>query len=183
MSDTEAVDQVNRPHMIEYYADEIIGRLTDRPYDSAPQLFQYATLGGPCLSKEDAVHLFGGWIIFLRTCRRMNAIRRAMLNDVMGTAPVDLRTWTEQERPSMDPPLQDHRSSRSPHLDGPALWGYEEPGMEEEITRYPAVLDTEEYSHESENDNWPADSDVNMDMEDSGWFQCMGGVFGEGYYG
>ena len=59
MSDTGAVDQEDRQHMLGHYADEIIGRLTGRPHDSAPQLFQHATVGGPCLSQEDVLRLFG----------------------------------------------------------------------------------------------------------------------------
>ena len=112
----------------------------------------------------------------------MNAIRRAVLNDEMDTAPVDLGTWTEQERPSMEPPFRGHRGSWSPHLDSPALWRYEEPGMEEEITRYPAVLDTEECFHESENDNWPDESEVDTDIKGGEWFHGLGGVHGERYY-
>ena len=55
ISDAEAVVQVDRLQMIEYYVDEIIGRLVARPFDSAPQLIQYAKLGGPRLSQKDAL--------------------------------------------------------------------------------------------------------------------------------
>ena len=182
LSDAEAVDQVDRQHMIEYYVDEIIGRLVERPFDSAPQLFQYATMGGPRLSQEGKLHLFGGRIIFLRARRRVNAIRRSVLYDAMDTIPRHLRTWAVRERPSMDPPFRDRRSSRSPHLDSPALWWYEEPDTGEEITRYPAVLDTEVYFHESDNNNWPDESDVDMDAEDSEWFQFTDCVNGERCY-
>ena len=54
--------------------------------------------------------------------------------------------------------------------------------MEEEITRYPAVFDTEGYFHESGNHNWPDESDVDMGTEDSEWFQYVDGVKGERYY-
>ena len=40
VSDTEAVDQVDRQHMIENYVDKIIRRLIERPFDPAPQLSQ-----------------------------------------------------------------------------------------------------------------------------------------------
>ena len=130
---TEAEDQAGRQDTMGYYIDEIIRRLAERPFDSAPQLFQFATRGGACLSQGDVLRLFGGRVIFRQTRRRMNAIRRAVLNDTMDTFPVDLRTWAGGGWPDMDPPFRDHRSYWNPHLDSPSLWRYEEPGLEEEI--------------------------------------------------
>ena len=69
----------------------------------------------------------------------------------------------------MDPPPRDCRSWRRSHLDSPALFRYEMPDMEEEITRYPAVISTEEFVRGSENENWPEDSDA--DMEDGERFR------------
>ena len=50
--DTEAVDQVDRQQMIEFYVGDITGRLVERPFDSAPQRPVFFP-GGPCLSQED----------------------------------------------------------------------------------------------------------------------------------
>ena len=182
ISDTEAEDQVGRQETVEYYVDELPRRVVECLYDSIPQLFQYATRGGPCLSQEDVLHLFGGRIIFRRTRRRMNMIRRAVLTGRMDLAPADLRTWKEWARPEMDPPFQEYRSWWRSHMDSPALFWYEEPGMGEEITRYPAVISTEEYFQESGNENWPDASDAEEDMEDSNWFQFMGGMDEDQFY-
>ena len=107
MSDTEAEDQVGRQGMIKYYVDGLVRGAVERPYDSAPQLLQHMTLAGPCPSQGDVPHLSGGRIIFCRTCRRMNAIRRAALNGEMNLIPADLRTCTGPGEPKMDPPFQD----------------------------------------------------------------------------
>ena len=54
--------------------------------------------------------------------------------------------------------------------------------MDEELTRYPAVISTEEYFQESGNENWPDASDAEEDMEDSNWFQFMGGMDEDQFY-
>ena len=109
----------------------------------------------------------------------MNLIRRAALNGGMSAIPADLRAWAEQQ-PEMDPPFRDYRSWRRPRLDGPALFWREVPDMEEELTRFPAGVNADEYVRESENKNWPEDSDV--DMEDSEWYQFTGGADEEQSY-
>ena len=88
---TQAEDQVDRQDMITYYVDQILRRIAERPYDSISQLLQYAARGGPRRTPADALRLFGGRIIFRRTCRRMSLIRRAALNSEMDAIPADLR--------------------------------------------------------------------------------------------
>ena len=105
---TQAEDQGDRQDMMAHYVDPILRRIVECPYDSIPQLFQYVTQGGPCLSPADVLRLFGGQIIFRQTCRRMSIVRRAALNHEMSAIPIDLRTWTEQDRPAMNPPYRDY---------------------------------------------------------------------------
>ena len=75
--DSDAPDEEDRQGTIEYDVGELLLRIVEYLYDSIPQLFQYIALGGPCLSQEDVLRLFGGRLAFRRTCRRMNIIRRA----------------------------------------------------------------------------------------------------------
>ena len=140
---TQAEDPVGRQDMIKYYTDQVLRRVVGRPNDSIPQLFPHAARGGPCLTPADVLRLFGGRIIFRHMCRRMSLSRRAVLNAELDTIPLDLRTWTTSEPPAMGPPFRDCRDLWCPHLDSPALFWYEASGMEEEICRYPAVLDTD----------------------------------------
>ena len=182
VSYSEAEDQVDRQDKIGYYVDQLLRRVVERPYYSIPQPFQYVTLGGPCITPADVLRLFGGRAIFRRACRRMNIIRRAALNDELDAIPIDLRTWTEWERPEIYPPFRDCGSWWCPHLDSPALFWYEDQGMEEETYRYPAVLDAGEFFQETESENWPEDADTDDDVEESAWLQATGPVDDEQYY-
>ena len=168
VSYTQAEDSEVRQGMIAHYVDQLLRRIAECPYDSIPQLFQYVTRGGPCLCQADVLRLFGGRIIFRRTCQRMSMVRRAVLNGGMDTIPVDLRTWTEQERPVMGPPFRDYRHFWSPHLDSPRLFWYENGDMREEIYRYPAVLETDEFFQETDDESCQTDEAANSSMEESG---------------
>ena len=121
ISYTQAEDSEDRQSMIAYYVDQLLRRIAEYPYDSIPQLFQYVTRGGPCLCPADVLRLFGGRIIFRHTCRRMNSVRRAVLNGEMDTMPVDLRTWVGSERPEIGPPYRGYRHFWCPNLNSPTL--------------------------------------------------------------
>ena len=182
VSYTEAEYTDDRQNMIAYYVDQLIRRITERPYDSIPQLFQYVTRGGPCQSQADVLRLFGGRIIFRQTCRRMNAIRRAVLNGEMGTMPVDLRTWDGPVRPVMDPPYADYRYYWCPVLYSRALFWYATEGMEEEICRYPAVLDTDDFFDETEDISLQTDGATDDDKEESEWFGAINPIQDEFFW-
>ena len=109
ISDDSAPEHAGRQGMIEYYVDELLLRIIDNSLDSTPQMFRHIAQYGPCVRPEQVLHIFGGSIIFRRTCDRMNIIRGAVLRDALDTAPADLRRWTTPERPIMDPPYQDYR--------------------------------------------------------------------------
>ena len=173
---TQAEDPEDRQAMITYYVDQIIGRIVERPYDSIPQLFQYAVRGGPCLTPADVLRLFGGRIIFCRTCRRMNLIRRAALNNEMETIPVNPEIWTGWGQQAEDSPNQDHRDLWCPHLDDPELYWYEVRGMEEEICRYPTVLGTDEFFQETENESDRTDAGRDYSVDSGEWFGVLGPV-------
>ena len=182
MSYTQAETDDTRRDMIAYYVDQLLRRVVECPYDSIPQLFQHVTRGGPCLCPADVLRLFGGRLIFCRTCRRMNVIRRAALNNAMNTAPVDLRTWTGRERPEMDPPFRDYRYFWCPILNSPTLFWYEKENMEEEIYRYPAVLDTDGFFQETENSSQQTDASADDGAEDSDWFEMEGPIDTEHFW-
>ena len=173
VSYTQAEDSEDRRGMIVYYVDQLLRRIAECPYDSIPQLFQHVTRGGPCQCQADVLRLFGGRIIFRHTCRRMNLVRRAVLNGEMDTAPADLRTWTEQERPEMDPPFRDYQYFWCPNLNSPTLFRYVTEDMEEEICRYPVVLYTDELFQETENDSGQMDTSLGDNMDSSEWFGVL----------
>ena len=173
VSYTEAEYSEGRQDMIAYYVDQLLRRIVERPYESIPQLFQYVTRGGPCLCQADVPRLFGGRIIFRRTCRRMNMVRRAVLNGEMDTVPVDLRTWTEQERPEMDPPFTDYRYFWCPVLYSSTLFWYVTENMEEEIYRYPAALDTDEFFQMTEDESGQTDTGLDYNIDSGEWFGVL----------
>ena len=166
-SDSEAPDAEDRQRMIYFSVDELMLRIVEHPYDSALQLFQYVTLGGPCLTQEDVLPLSGGRLVFRRTCRRINLIRRAARRGEMHTIPVDLRRWVELARPEMDPPYRDYVDWRRPHQDSEQMFWRDVPGTEEELARFPAQQDAVEFYGLSEDGSRPSDADG--DTEDDDW--------------
>ena len=73
----------------------------------------------------------------------------------------------------MDSPSQDRRQLWCPHLNSRELFWYEVPGMEEEIFRYPAVLGTDEFFQETENESSQTNSDLYGDTGSGGWFGVL----------
>ena len=106
----------------------------------------------------------------------MNSIRRAVLNGEMDTMPVDLRTWDGPVRPVMDPPYTDYRYYWCPVLYSRTLFWYATDGMEEEIYRYPAVLDTDWFFQEAESESQWTDGNQDNGLEENSWFEAMGPV-------
>lgn len=162
-SDSDAPAAGGRQGTIHDYVDELMLRIADCPYASTPQLFQNVTLGGPCLPREDVLHLVGSRLVSRRTCRRMNLIRSAALRGARGAIPADLRRWVEWGRPEMDPPYRDFMNCWRPRLASEQMSWHDIPGMGGGNTRYLSQQDTDEYFHESPNENWPSDADVDME--------------------
>ena len=165
ISDDSAPDHADRQSMIEYYVDELIIRIIESPLDSIPQLFRHITRFGPCVDPAHVIHIFGGSIIFRRTCERMNLIRDAVLRDALGAAPVDPRLWGGVARHQLAPPFHDFRPWWCPHLYDRDLFWYEgilatHPGVHRDIIRFPVHTDTEDYFHNEEEDCYPTDTDT-----------------------
>ena len=76
----------------------------------------------------------------------------------------------------MDPPFRYCRSSWCPHLDSPTLFWYKAQGMEGEICRYSAALDTDEFFQGAEDESWQTDADLDDSVGDSEWFGAMNPV-------
>ena len=150
--------------MIEYYVDELILRMVESPNDSTPQLFRHISENGPCVEPGHVLHIFGGGIIFRRTCRRLHLIRDAALRDTLARLPIDLARWTGPEQPDLEPPFYDFRDWWCPHIYDRNLFWYEgvlslQPGMYRSIARYPTHTDTDEYFGHAEEDAYPTDSE------------------------
>ena len=46
--------------ILDYYVQEMIGGVQKNPWISTPELVGYITLGGPCITWKNVLHLFGG---------------------------------------------------------------------------------------------------------------------------
>ena len=103
----------------------------------------------------------------------MNVIRRAAPNGEMDTMPVDLRMRTEEGRLEMDPPYRDYQYFWRPNLNSPTLFWYVTENMEEEIYRYPAVLYTDEFFQETENESGQTDTSLDYNMDSGEWFGVL----------
>ena len=157
-SESGAPGKAGRQGTIQYYADELMTRIAEVPYDLIPQLFQYATLGGPRMPREDVLRRLCGGMVFRRASRGTSMNRRATLCGEADAVPVDRRRWAEQGRPEMDPSFRDYRYWWRPHLDCEGMFWRDAPARL--IERFPALIGTDEYFRESENENWPADGDT-----------------------
>ena len=151
--------------MIAYYVDELIARIVESPLDSIPQLFRHVTQYGPCVEPALALRIFGGSIIFRRTCERMNLIRDAVLRDSLGAAPADPRLWGGAARHQLSPPFHDFRPWWCPHIYDRDLFWYEgilatHPGMYRDIIRFPVHNDAEDFFRYEEEDIYPSDSET-----------------------
>ena len=62
------------------------------------------------------------------------------------------------------------------------LFWYEAPGMEEGICRYPAVLDTDEFSQETEDESWQTNESMEASLEESDWFGTMSPINNERFW-
>ena len=112
----------SRQGAINYYVNELLTRLIERPLESIPDLFWYLQQGGPCPEGEDLLHLFGGRQILLRTCRRMNIVRRAVLQGELENLPIDLGNWGGREPRGDGSTRNEFIDWWEPHIDDPKLF-------------------------------------------------------------
>ena len=164
ISDEDAPEPGDRQSMIEYYVDELILQIVENPYDSTPQLFRRISQFGPCVEPEHIIHIFGGGIIFRRTCNRLNLIRDATLRGTLSQIPRDLGSWGGPESPELEPPFHDFRDWWRPHIYDRDLFWFEgvlslQPGRYREIARYPTHTDTDEFFGNMEENGNPTDSE------------------------
>ena len=158
----------SRQGAINYYANELMARLIENPFESIPDPLEFLQRGGPRPDENELIHLFAGRSILLRTCRRMNIIRRAALQGVLESLPIDLGNWGGR-RPLGDGSTRDEYTDwRAPHLDGQDLFWRSIPNMEQDIPRRPTNADADDYFAT------PAD-DRSMETsgESDGWIQML----------
>ena len=161
----------SRQGMTNYYVNELLGRLMEHPYESVPELLQYLQRGGPCPEEENLLRLFGGRPIFIHTCRRMNIVRRAVLQGWIDQLPIGLNAWGGNMNRAGETMEVASIDWWTPHLDEQNLFRHQIPNMEEEIQRYPSYIDTEEYLA-TPSDEQSVDT-VTSDSSSHGWIQML----------
>ena len=169
-SQTAHWTQQGRQSITNYYVNEIMTRLVEHPYASVPDLFQYMQMGGPYMGEEELLDLFGGRDMLVRTCRRMNIIRRAVLNGELGNLPVDLGNWRGGEPRGTGRERNEYIDWWTPHLEGGDVFWYTMEGMENEIIRYPSWPDTDHFP------GMPAEEQMEETESEStshGWIQML----------
>ena len=159
-----------RQGMINYYVNELMGRIVERPYESVPELLQYLQTGGPCMNEEEILKLFGGRPILLRTCRRMNIIRRAALQGKVDDLPIALGNWEGGALRAEGTTESEYIDWWAPHLDSPDLFWRNLPGMEDELQRFPSRVDTDDYLATSTEDRSP---ELTSSESSHGWMQML----------
>ena len=76
----------------------------------------------------------------------------------------------------MDPPFTDYRYYWCPNLNSSTLFWYVTKDMEQEISRYPAILYTDEFFQETENESGQTETDQDNHTDSGEWFEARGPI-------
>ena len=146
-----------RQSRITFYVGRMVRYVARNPMDSAAQIMEFAINEGPRGNKKSILRLFKGAHVCRETCRRMEVIRRASLENRLRSIPVELRWEPEPDTTPLEPPYQDYSQWWAPQLCGRSLFPNTLPIQLPEIPRYPTWCDADEYF----------ESDLEEEMETS----------------
>ena len=156
----------NVQSMIDWYTSEMIDLIWDEPYASTRRILDKLAEAGPCPSRRELLHLFGGPTVFKRTVRRMEVLRWAVVADQTDILPL------EEEDESMEESGSRHRLGRreeymvswAPDMSGINMFPRDLPEGEGRLVRYPSQDDTDvDLAEDDEELETTMDEDVEME--------------------
>ena len=98
--------QTERQSMVDFYVGRMVRYVAENPSGPTAQIMENAIEQGPLWDKKEILQLFKGVNISKETCRRMEVIRRAALEDRLSSIPVELRWEPYPETDPLEPPYQ-----------------------------------------------------------------------------
>ena len=158
---------------VDDYVKRIMELIMEDPYITTPRIFQGLLQRGPCRSRKNIVHLFGGSGTFNRVYDRMETLRWAVATGNLHAVPIELFTEHDIEYEEGKYKLSDKHWNYL-HYWSPEIWQLqsydpmndlpEVPGM---LYRFP-IYETWEYLrevHSSEDDTTSEEDMMSDDME------------------
>ena len=86
-----AIDREEQQDMIEHYTTPMLQKIVSEPYASAPEIMELLKRVGPFENKQTIIQVFGGREMLRKTFRRMNIVRRAVLEGTLGDLFLEMR--------------------------------------------------------------------------------------------
>ena len=159
----------NVQSMIDWYTSEMIDLIWVEPYASTRRILDKLAEAGPCPSRRELLHLFGGPTVFKRTVRRMEVLRWAVVADRTDILPLD------EEDESMEGIGRRHRLGRreeymiswAPDMSEINMFPRDLPEGEGRLVRYPSQDDTDKDVAEDEEDMETTTTTEDEEMEDA----------------
>ena len=156
----------NVQSMIDWYTSEMIDFIWDEPYASTRQIIDKLAESGPCPSRREILHLFGGPTVFKKTVKRMDVLRWAVVADRTDILPL------EEESESRDEIRYRHQwgireeymISWAPERNRIITFPRDLPEGEGRLVRYPSQDDTDvDLVEDNEEMETTIDEDVEME--------------------
>ena len=144
----------NVQSMIDWYTSEMIDLVWGEPYASTRRILEKLAESGPCPSKRELLHLFGGPAIFKRTVRRMEVLRWAVVADCTDILPLDeeMESFEEMRYRHRMGIREEYMISWAPARNGINTFPRDLPEGEGRLVRYPSQDDTDVDLAETEED-------------------------------
>ena len=155
----------NVQSMIDWYTTEMIDFIWDEPYASTRRILDKLAEAGPCPSRRELLHLFGGPTVFKRTVRRMGVLRWAVVADRTDILPLDEEDETMEEigYKHQQGIREEYMISWAPDRNRAEMFPRDLPEGEGRLARYPSQDDTDEDLAEPDEElETTIDEDVEM---------------------
>ena len=147
----------DRRGIIEHYTTLMLQKLIWGPFTSVPELIDTLVRAGPFDSKQDIIEVYRGRRNLRRTIARMNAVRRATLQGMLGDLPVSSRPFEGEEVGWTAPGTDEFIDNWAPWSGGSDysfMEGVMFDDQEEELVRYPHQgEDTEDFMQDTESES------------------------------
>ena len=155
----------NVQSMIDWYTSEMIDLIWDEPYASTRRILDRLAENGPCPSRRELLHLFGGPTVFKKTVRRMEVLRWAVVADRTDILPLDEEdeTMEEMRYRHQQGIREEYMISWAPDRNRAEIFPRDLPEGEGRLARYPSQDDTDDDLAEPDEElETTIDEDVEM---------------------
>ena len=154
--------------MIDWYTSEMIDFVWDEPYASTRRILEKLAENGPCPSRKELLHLFGGPTVFKRTVGRMEVLRWAVVADRTDILPLEEESETREEishRRRLGI-REEYKISWAPDRNRAEMFPRDLPEGEGRLVRYPSQDDTD-VDLAVDDEELETETEEDVEMEDA----------------